>query len=122
MVLAYDDIFSIEYMGRKLRPWYYRADGDFATMLASCIGRYREICRKCCAFDYRLLRDARAIGGLAYDNLAAISYRHTWASGKIVVSPDGSEPWFFHKECFSNGCMATVDVSYLRRLSSHCSR
>ena len=40
-----------------------------------------------------------------------MGYRHTWASGKIVVGPGGS-PLFFHKENFSNGCIATVDVSY----------
>ncbi|MHC4559039.1 MAG: glutaminase family protein [Planctomycetota bacterium] len=112
IVLAYDDIFSIEYMGQKLRPWYYKVHGDFVSMLKACIEQYPAIWKKSCAFDYMLLNDAREIGGGAYKHLVSISYRHTWASGKVVISPDGSEPWFFHKECFSNGCMATVDVSY----------
>jgi len=112
ITLAYDDIFSIEYMGRKLRPWYYQCHGGFVPMLESCIERFDEIRRKCQDFDRRLLADAGDIGGSDYENLVAISYRHTWASGKIVASPDNSEPWFFNKECFSNGCMATVDVSY----------
>ena len=112
MVLAYDDIFSIEYMGQKLRPWYYQAHGGFVPMLRHCIERYDEIYRKRCGFDAGLLGDARRLGGPAYERLVALAYRHTWAGGKIVASPDGTEPWFFHKECFSNGCMATVDVSY----------
>ncbi len=112
LILAYDDIFSIEYMGQKLRPWYYQEHGGFISMLKSCVERYPEIWRKCCAFDAKLLGEAKRIGGDAYKHLVSISYRHTWASGKVVISPDGSEPWFFHKECFSNGCMATVDVSY----------
>jgi len=112
ITLAYDDIFSIEYMGQKLRPWYYQEHGDFTSMLETCIELYPDIWRKCCVFDYNLLKEARKIGGEAYEHLVSISYRHTWASGKVVISPDGSEPWFFHKECFSNGCMATVDVSY----------
>ncbi|MFC1633807.1 glutaminase domain-containing protein [Planctomycetota bacterium] len=112
IVLAYDDIFSIEYMCQKLRPWYYQVHDDFVSMLKACIEQYPAIWKKCCAFDYMLLDDARRIGGEAYTHLVSISYRHTWASGKVVISPDGSEPWFFHKECFSNGCMATVDVSY----------
>jgi hypothetical protein len=112
IVLAYDDVYSIEFMGRQLRPWYYKAHGGFLPMLRDLIPRRDAIRRACASFDRELLRDACAIGGQVYARLAAISYRHTWASGKIVVSPDGSEPWFFHKECFSNGCMATVDVSY----------
>jgi hypothetical protein len=111
-VVAYDDIFSIEYMGQKLRPWYYKAHGGFLPMLESMVRSYRKLWHFCSRFDGRVLDDARRIGGEAYARLVALAYRHTWASGKVVVSPDGSEPWFFHKECFSNGCMATVDVSY----------
>jgi len=112
LLLAYDDIFSIEYMQQKLRPWWFEEFGGFQEMLRHCIERYPAICRRCDAFDTELLDDARRIGGEAYARLVAISYRHTLASGKIVVSPDGSQPWFMHKECFSNGCMSTVDVSY----------
>jgi hypothetical protein len=112
MILAYDDIFSIEFMGQKLRPWWFKEFGGFQDMLRYCLEHYPSIRKQCEAFDSELLADARRIGGQAYERLIAISYRHTWASGKIVVSPDGAEPWFFHKECFSNGCMATVDVSY----------
>lgn len=112
MVLAYDDIFSIEYMGQKLRPWWAKEFRGFQDMVCHCIKNYPAIRQQCEAFDAELLADARQLGGQAYERLIAISYRHTWASGKIVISPDGSEPWYFHKECFSNGCMATVDVSY----------
>ena len=112
MVIAYNDIFSIEYMHQKLRPWWFQEFGGLQAMLAYCIEHYPAIRRQCDAFDSELLADARRIGGPAYERLIAISYRHTWASGKIAVSPDGTAPWFFHKECFSNGCMATVDVSY----------
>jgi hypothetical protein len=112
VTLAYDDIFSIEFMGHKLRPWYYKAHGGFLPMLETLVRSRLKLWHFCSRFDARVLDDARQIGGQAYARLVAISYRHTWASGKVVVSPDGSEPWFFHKECFSNGCMATVDVSY----------
>ncbi|MBN1124113.1 MAG: DUF4965 domain-containing protein [Sedimentisphaerales bacterium] len=112
MTLAYDDLFSIEFLGQKLRPWYYKAFGGFVPMLEQCIKTPQEVWKSRHSFDVDLLADARKIGGKEYADLVAIAYRHVWASGKIVVSPDGSEPWFFHKECFSNGCMATVDVSY----------
>jgi glutaminase A-like protein/uncharacterized protein DUF5127/uncharacterized protein DUF4964 len=111
LVLAYDDIYSIEYMHQKLRPWWFKEYGSFAKMLADCMSNYETIQRKCTAFDRELMADARKIGGETYARLVSISYRHTLAAGKTVVGPDGT-PWYFNKECFSNGCMATVDVSY----------
>jgi len=111
LVLAYDDIYSIEYMHEKLRPWWFKEYGSFDKMLADCVGNFDTIQRKCTAFDRSLMADARNIGGEKYARLVNVSYRHTMASGKAVVGPDGT-PWYFNKESFSNGCIATVDVSY----------
>ncbi len=111
LILAYDDIFSIEYMYHRLRPWWAKEYGSFEAMFAECASSYENILDRCDAFDKELLADARKLGGEQYARLISVAYRHTLASGKVVVGPDGT-PWFFHKECFSNGCMATVDVSY----------
>ncbi|MDQ1255684.1 MAG: hypothetical protein QG656_277 [Candidatus Hydrogenedentes bacterium] len=111
IVLAYDDLYSIEYMGEKLRPWWFKKYGDFDAMLADCVNRYAEIASRCAKLDDELTADALRVGGGEYARLIELSYRHVFASGKVVVGPDGT-PWFFHKECFSNGCTATVDVSY----------
>jgi hypothetical protein len=112
LVLSYDDIYSVEFMQHKLRPWWFKAYGGFPAMLEHAVSEYPAVFKRCDAFDKELMADARALGGEAYARLIALGYRHTLASGKIVVSPDGSAPWFMHKECFSNGCMTTVDVSY----------
>ncbi|MBE0535387.1 MAG: DUF4965 domain-containing protein [Phycisphaerae bacterium] len=112
IVLSYDDFYSAEFMQQKLRPWWFKVYGSFRAMLEHALHEYPVIFKRCDAFDKELLTDARALGGEAYARLIALGYRHTLASGKIVVSPDGSAPWFMHKECFSNGCMTTVDVSY----------
>ncbi|MHC4395765.1 MAG: glutaminase family protein [Planctomycetota bacterium] len=111
LVLAYDDIYSIEYMHHRLRPWWAKEYGSFEAMFAACASTYPDIRNRCDEFDKELLADAGKLGGEQYARLISIAYRHTLASGKVVVGPDG-QPWFFHKECFSNGCMATVDVSY----------
>lgn len=111
IVLAYDDIYSIEYMQQQLRPWWFKEYGSFDVMFATCVKSYQDICDKCNAFDRELLTDARRLGGEEYARLISIAYRQALASGKIVVGPDNA-PWFFNKECTSNGCMATVDVSY----------
>ncbi len=111
LVLAYDDVYSIEYMHQPLRPWWFKAHGGFEPMLASVCGAYDSLLKRCDALDQEILADARAVGGEPYARLLGLAYRQTLASGKVVVGPTG-EPWFFHKECFSNGCTGTVDVSY----------
>jgi len=111
LILAYDDIYSIEYMHTKLRPWWWKEYGSFEKMLEYCAQNYDDLLKKCDAFDDELIADARLIGGDEYADLIGISYRHVFASGKIVAGPNG-EPWYFNKECFSNGCVDTVDVSY----------
>jgi len=111
VALAYDDIYSIEYMHQRLRPWWFKEHAAFNAMLKACLDGHADILKRCRAFDEELLQDAAKVGGRPYSSLIGLSYRHVWASGKVVIGPDG-EPWFFHKECFSNGCTGTVDVSY----------
>ena len=111
LILAYDDLYSIEYMHTKLRPWWWKEYGSFERMLEYCARNYGDLLKKCDALDAELMADARQAGGGRYADLIAMSYRHVFASGKIVVGPNG-EPWYFNKECFSNGCVDTVDVSY----------
>lgn len=111
ILLAYEDVYSIEYMHEKLKPWWTKEYANFEEMLSTIHQNYGAIVEKCAAFDSELDDDARSVGGDEYAALIALGYRHTWASGKIVVGPHG-EPWFFHKENFSNGCTGTVDVSY----------
>lgn len=111
LVLAYDDLYSIEYMQQKLRPWWFKAYGGFEAMLQAVCGAYEELLMRCDGLDEQVLADGLRVGGEAYARLLGLSYRQVFASGKAVVGPTG-EPWFFHKECFSNGCTGTVDVSY----------
>lgn len=111
LLLAYDDVFSIEYMHQRLRPWWWKFYPGFMQMLETAEEQYPELVAKSRAFDAELMKAADDTGGPEYAQLIGLTYRHVFGSGKIVVGPDGS-PWFFHKECFSNGSIATVDVSY----------
>jgi hypothetical protein len=109
LVLAYDDIFSIEYMNRRLQPYWRRNGADAADLLRAAVKDYKTLSGRCEAFDQELIADLRQAGGEEYATLAALAYRQTLAGNKLTAAPDGT-PWLFPKENFSNGCISTVDV------------
>jgi len=110
-LLAYDDLFSIEYMGQRLRPYWRKEFANILEVLTAADEQFPTLADRCRAFDQELLGDARKLGGLGYANLIAISHRHTLGAHKLVEGPQG-QPMLFSKECFSNGCIGTVDVIY----------
>lgn len=111
IVLAYDDGFSVEYMYRRLRP-YWRKDGmNASTLVQSTIDRFEEIKSACVSYDTELMGDVEQVGGSEYAQLSSLAFRQCIAAHKLVVDLDDT-PLFFSKENFSNGCMGTVDVTY----------
>ncbi len=111
ILIAYDDEYSIEYLGTKLRP-YWRRDGMSALqMLETAEKQYPELCKRCEAFDKELMADAAKVGGPDYAGFCAQAYPVAMAAHKLAAAPDG-RPMLFSKENFSNGCVGTVDVIY----------
>jgi len=110
-MLAYDDIDSIEYFKRRL-PAYWRRDGMTMAELLQVAERDEPVLReRAAAFDRELTTDLERVGGRAYAELAVLAYRQTLAAHKLVADIDGT-PLYFSKENFSNGCVATVDITY----------
>lgn len=111
LTLAYDDIESIGYFGKHL-PAYWRRNGlGFSEMLGSAITEYPEIMRQCAEFNQRLENEAIRAGGAKYADILSLAYRQAVAAHKLVADDEG-QLLFISKECFSNGCMATVDISF----------
>lgn len=110
-ILAYDDIFSIEYLHRKLRPWWRRNGADAAQLLHDAITAFPAIEKTCADYDTSLMHDLRARGGDDYARVCALAFRQCLAAHKLVADLDGT-PLYFSKENHSNGCIATVDVTY----------
>jgi hypothetical protein len=111
VLIAYDDEWSIESMHQRLRPWWRRNGTDAPAMLRDAMREVSGVLARCDAFDASLAAQAEAAGGVGYADLLALTWRHAIAAHKLVAGADG-KPLFFSKENFSNGCIATVDVTY----------
>ena len=111
ILIGFDDTASINYFGRLLPAYYARNGKSIVDALLEFRDRREEILTRCDAFDIQLMKEAAKSGGKALQELTAASYRQTIAGHKLVESPDG-ELLFISKENDSNGCAATVDVSY----------
>ena len=111
MMLAYDDEYSINWMGRKLRPYWRRGGRDALGLLGAAAREYEQLSRRSVAFDNELMADLRAVGGEKYARLAALAHRQALAAQKIVADANGA-PLSFSKENNSNGSIGTVDVFY----------
>ncbi|OBZ16480.1 glutaminase family protein [Bacillus sp. FJAT-26390] len=110
-VLAYDDIHSIEYFNRPLDAYWRRSGMSFEDMLAAAFSQYDDIIGKCETFDKALRQESMEAGGSQYADILSLAYRQAIAAHKLVLD-ENNEVLFLSKECFSNGCIGTVDVSY----------
>ena len=111
VLLAYDDVFSIEYFHRKARPYWRRSGMEPRELLETAAQDYASLMRRCREFDDTLMSDLTDTGGEKYAQLCALAFRQCIAAHKLAVDFDGT-PLFLSKENFSNGCIATVDVTY----------
>ena len=110
-LIAYDDLYSIEYMKQRLRP-YWRKDGwEAKDLIAAAITEHDDLEKKCEQFDTQLMSDLAEAGGVEYADIGALAYRQCFAAGKFVADANG-QPLQFCKENHSNGCIATSDVFY----------
>lgn len=111
LLLAYDDLYSIQYMNVNLRPYWRRNGWEAADLLKASAMDYKSLVRRCTAFDEKLTADLIKAGGEKYAKICALAYRQCFAAGKFVADAKG-RPISFCKENHSNGCIATSDVFY----------
>jgi len=111
VLLAYNEIYPIEYLERKLRPYWARNGETPNAMLTVAEDQYAALEERGKRFDDALTSDLERAGGKAYAELGALAYRQTLAAHGFAADVDGT-PMLFPKENFSNGCISTVDVLY----------
>lgn len=110
IAIAYDEIYPIEYFGKPLKEYYTKYFDNFGDMVNAAISEYDEIKKLCDKFDDELLKEAEKFGE-NYKNIISLAYRQAIAAHKLVEDENG-DILFLSKECDSNGCIGTLDVTY----------
>lgn len=111
LVFAYDDDYSIRYFDEMLKGlWTERYENIFAAVEDS-IAKHGEWIEKCDETDAKIAAMAVKAGGEELKTILEAAYRQTICAHKLVKDKNG-DLLFLSKENDSNGCIATVDVSY----------
>ena len=111
VIVAYDDIASVNYFGTACKAWYARNGATILDAMIDFDKRHDELFAACCALDERIWNDSVEAADEDYAKVTAAAWRHTMAAHKLIATPKG-EMAFLSKENDSNGCIGTVDVSY----------
>lgn len=107
--VAYDDIYSVEYFHEQVKAYYLQSYESFEHMLSCAIMDFDSVKERSKVFEMALKSQTDNVNEY-YSDITALAYRQTIAAHKLVSH--GGEALFLSKECFSNGCIATLDVTY----------
>ncbi len=108
---AYDDIYSMEYFKKPLKSYWNKDGKTIEQAIIEASKDYESSLKRCNEFSQRLYNDAVKAGGEKYAEILLLAYRQVIAAHKVVIDENG-EILYISKECYSNGCGGTVDVSY----------
>lgn len=111
MVIAYDDLLSINYFGQWRKAYWTSAYEDILDAIGGSLADREAVLSRAALFDEELMQKAETVGGKDYAFLCCFSYRHAVAAHKLITDEEG-EVIFLSKENDSNGCIGTVDISY----------
>ena len=110
-IFAYDDIESIQYFGDNLLAYWKKDGKTIEEAIVEAYEEYDTLLARCNAFSEKLKADATLKGSEKYAELLMLALRQVMAAHKLVVDKEGNN-LYISKECNSNGCAATVDVTY----------
>ena len=111
VILAYDDLLSINYFGEWRKAYWSSVYSTIFEAIGMAFLDRSETMTKAKKMDEMIDKEAREIGGDDYAYLCNMSYRQAIAAHKLITDEKG-EILFLSKENDSNGCIGTVDVSY----------
>lgn len=110
-MVAYDEEYAFEFLGRKLVPYWKRKGMQVSDLLLTAASERNALLERCSAFDAKLTSELVSAGGETFAQLATLAYRQSIAAHGIAEEIDGML-LMLSKENDSNGCIGTVDVTY----------
>lgn len=108
--VAFDDLQSISYFGDALKGYFFRNGKNFFDALDFARTNFDRAKTLDRTYTDEIVKSAAAYGN-SYKTLLFAALRQSVAAHKVVEDKKG-RVLFLSKECHSNGCIATVDVSY----------
>ena len=108
---AYDDVYSLQYFGKNLKTYWNKDGAKIEDEIVAAHADYDAVLAMCDVFADEMFVHAVRAGGEKYAELLQLAFRQTVAAHKLAIDENGEILWV-SKECYSNGCAATVDVSY----------
>lgn len=108
---AYDDVYSLQYFGKNLKSYWNKDGAKIEDEIVAAHADYDAVLAMCDVFADEMFVHAVRAGGEKYAELLQLAFRQTVAAHKLAIDENGEILWV-SKECYSNGCAATVDVSY----------
>ena len=111
VLFAYDDIKCLKYFEKPVDAYWKTKGISIEQAICEAKDEADEMLSKCRELSEQLFERAENCGGEKYAELLSLAFRQTIAAHKLAVDDQG-EIIFISKECFSNGCAATVDVTY----------
>lgn len=106
--IGFDDVASVYYYGEILRGYWFSQGKTINDAFKKLYGDFNAFDGLCNAFDKRL---NGMIADAAYGDICTAAYRQSVAAHKLVRDGKG-RTLFLSKENSSDGCIATVDVTY----------
>lgn len=110
VLIAFDDVVSINYYGEMLRGYYFSEGGNIMDAILFSVKEYDKVCEVCENIENQIFEDTQKYSD-KYRSILNASYRQTLASHKLVKDSK-DRLLLLSKECGSGGCVATVDVTY----------
>lgn len=111
ILIAYDDIHAINYFGTPTNALWKEKYTGMYELLQSYLKDTAEHLVNCARIDKMIEEEATTAGGEHLAFITAFSYRQSICAHKLIRDPEGNIV-FLSKECSSNGCIGTVDISY----------
>ncbi len=111
LMIGYDEIYAIKFLGQRLRPFWRRHGASPSDLFQTAERDYAALVKRCTSFDNEFMADLTEQGGPKFARMSALAYRQALA-GCGLAADANKQPLLFAKENTSNGCVATVDVIY----------